>query len=331
MAAPVPSPIIENLLAGGVRRGVSPDVLRHRARLGSGAGDLDPTDFVRLMRVVTLTLDDELAGLQHRRQRIGTHAIMAAHVASAVTIGDAWARMAQFMDLMDNSFHFVLRETGSDTVFEMSRIPGRVVLNHTAVEMVLVLLGRMMVWLGGNRGTYSSAWFDFPAPVYARGYQALFGRVPLRFGAATSGLAFSTSQMKAPVLRSEAEAIAYARRTPLDAFLPMDAAAGLALDTALAVEATLVAEGRLPGMAEVAAALGLPAHTLRRRLKREGADYSDIRKQVRRDMALRLLAASSDSIEQVAARTGFSEASAFVRAFRGWTGLTPRAYRNSEF
>ncbi|MEY8842002.1 helix-turn-helix domain-containing protein, partial [Cribrihabitans sp. XS_ASV171] len=72
-------------------------------------------------------------------------------------------------------------------------------------------------------------------------------------------------------------------------------------------------------------------HTLRRRLKREGVDYSDIRKQVRRDMALRLLTTTGDSVEQVAARTGFSEASAFVRAFRGWTGLTPRAYRNSEF
>ncbi|MEY8841511.1 AraC family transcriptional regulator ligand-binding domain-containing protein, partial [Cribrihabitans sp. XS_ASV171] len=238
----IPAPIIENLLAGAERHGVARALLRRQAGIEPGAGDLDPTGFVRLMRVVTLTLDDELAGLQERRQRVGIHAIMAAHVARAPTLGDAWARMVQFMDLMDNSFHFTLRDTGEEAVFEMARIPGRVVLNRTAVEMVLVLLGHMMIWLGGNRGACSAVWFDFPAPDHARAYRALFGRVPRHFGARTSGLAFPAALMKLPVLRSEAEAVAYARRTPLDAFLPMDAAAGLALDTALAVEATLGAE-----------------------------------------------------------------------------------------
>ncbi|MFC3614483.1 AraC family transcriptional regulator ligand-binding domain-containing protein [Lutimaribacter marinistellae] len=331
MTALIPAQTVANLLEGAARHGFAADDLLARAGLAVPVTDLDTADFVRLVRVVTLALDDELAGLQHRRQRIGTHAIMAAHVAMAGTLGAAWQRLAQFSDLMDNSFHFTLRDMGDETVFEMTRIPRREVLNHTAVDMVLVLVGHMMIWLGGNRRSYSAAWFDFPPPVHAPAYRRMFGRVPLQFGAPTSGLAFASSQLKLPVHRTEAEAIAYARRTPLDAFLPVDAVSGLALDTSLAVETALAAEGRLPTMAEVAATLGFAQHTLRRRLRREGVGYPDIRTQVRREMAVRLLTTTGDSVEQIAARLGFSEASAFVRAFRGWTGLTPGAYRNSEF
>ena len=84
-------------------------------------------------------------------------------------------------------------------------------------------------------------------------------------------------------------------------------------------------------MALIAATLGIAPHTLRRRLKRDGVDYSDIRKQVRRDMAVRLLTTTDAAVEEIAERTGFSEASAFIRACRSWTGRTPRAYRVSEF
>lgn len=331
MAIRIPEQIVRNLLSGAEGRGLSRSVALERAGIAGGEADLAAPDFVRLVRVVTLTLDDELAGLQERPQRIGMYSIIAAHAARADTLGEAYARTARFMDLLDNTFRVSFRDTGSEALFELTRIPGRRVLNELAVEMVLVLTGRMLGWLSGGPAPLNRAWFDYPQPGHVAAYRGMFPRAPLRFGRGSSGIALPASLMRRPVQRTEAEAVAYARRTPLDAFLPMDATAGLALEVSLAVEGALREEGRLPGMAEIGRAVGLPEHTLRRRLKAEGVDYTDIRNQVRRDMSVRLLTTTTLPVEEIAARTGFSEASAFIRAFRSWTGLTPRAYRVGDF
>lgn len=330
MSNRIPTAIVANVLAGARRRGLEPAAILARAGLGSRVAPLTPPDFVRLVRTVTLSLDDELGGLQERSQRIGVTAMMAAHLSHATTLGEGYQRAVQFMDLMDNSFRFAFREESNHAVFEMQRLPGRLVLNELAVEMILVLIHRMLSWLAGNKGAINRAWFDYPAPAHSPAYRAMFLRAPLRFDQPTSGLALPLSLMKLPLIRTEAQAVAYARRTPLDAFLPMAGTAGLALEVSVTVDGILALEGRLADMEEVARALNLPSYTLRRRLKRDGVDYSDIRKQVRRDMAVRLLTTSDASVEEIASQTGFSEASAFIRAFRSWTGMTPRAYRMSE-
>lgn len=316
MANRIPAAFASNMLDGARRRGLEPAAILSRAGLGTQVAPLTPPDFVRLVRSVTLSLDDELGGLQDRPQRIGVTAMMAAHLSHAPTLGEAYARAIEFMDLMDNSFRYEFREEGVHAVFEMRRIPGRLVLNELAVEMILVLVNRMLAWLVGNKGAINRAWFDYPPPAHFTAYRMMFLRAPVQFNKPSSGLALPRSLMKLPLIRTEEQAVAYARRTPLDAFLPLAGTAGLALEVSVTVDGILATERRLADMEEVSRRLGLPSHTLRRRLKREGVDYSDIRKQVRRDMAVRLLATSDFSVEEIANQTGFSEASALIRAFR---------------
>ncbi|WP_460853663.1 helix-turn-helix domain-containing protein [Pseudomaricurvus hydrocarbonicus] len=55
--------------------------------------------------------------------------------------------------------------------------------------------------------------------------------------------------------------------------------------------------------------------------------YMDLKNQLRRDIAIRCLVQSSDSIEKISSHTGFSEASTFIREFKKWTGVTPHTYR----
>jgi AraC-like DNA-binding protein len=66
--------------------------------------------------------------------------------------------------------------------------------------------------------------------------------------------------------------------------------------------------------------------TLRRRLSEEGSSYREIVDEVRADLARHHLAREKRDIDDVAFLLGFSDQSAFTKAFRRWTGRTPADY-----
>ncbi|WP_263974676.1 helix-turn-helix domain-containing protein [Pseudomonas sp. Marseille-Q5115] len=70
--------------------------------------------------------------------------------------------------------------------------------------------------------------------------------------------------------------------------------------------------------------------SLQRRLAQEGLNYQRVKDFLRRDMAINLLSRDDLTVIQVAEQTGFQEASAFHRAFKKWTGVSPGAYRRSS-
>ncbi len=86
----------------------------------------------------------------------------------------------------------------------------------------------------------------------------------------------------------------------------------------------------LPTISSTARLLRLTQRTLQRRLGREGISYSEVFDQVRCGLAVRFLGEPSLSVGQVAFILHFSEESAFVRAFKRWTGLTPGQYRRGS-
>ena len=71
----------------------------------------------------------------------------------------------------------------------------------------------------------------------------------------------------------------------------------------------------------------MSVHHLRRLLREEDTTVSDLRRDLMRDTAINSLVIGKESIDELSARLGFSEPSAFRRAFRRWTGMPPGAYR----
>ncbi|MFG6568611.1 helix-turn-helix domain-containing protein [Sulfitobacter sp. 1A13679] len=95
-----------------------------------------------------------------------------------------------------------------------------------------------------------------------------------------------------------------------------------------AVETRMLAdlhEGTL-SMDHIARDLGMSRQTLYRRLKDEGTTFAQVHDDLRRRMAMDYLSARKVSVGETAYLLGFSEASAFVRAFRRWTGTSPTAW-----
>lgn len=83
----------------------------------------------------------------------------------------------------------------------------------------------------------------------------------------------------------------------------------------------------VPTISDTARRLGMSSRTLQRRLSSSGHTYQQLIDEARRQLAEKLLRQTEYSVQEVAFLTGFSEQSAFTRAFKRWAGQTPRSFR----
>ncbi|MEO1595622.1 MAG: AraC family transcriptional regulator ligand-binding domain-containing protein [Pseudomonadota bacterium] len=102
-------------------------------------------------------------------------------------------------------------------------------------------------------------------------------------------------------------------------------------DSALAkrvrIEVSQALSDGVPTLSDVAGGLGMSARTLQRRLAEQGHAYQDLVDAARRELSERLLRDTDYALAEIAFLTGFSEQSAFTRAFKRWGGQTPRSFR----
>jgi len=81
---------------------------------------------------------------------------------------------------------------------------------------------------------------------------------------------------------------------------------------------------------QVARSLGMSRTTLYRHLKEDGITFAQILDELRRRIAMDYLSGRKASIKETAYLVGFSEASSFNRAFKRWTGMTPKKFLSSR-
>jgi len=163
-------------------------------------------------------------------------------------------------------------------------------------------------------------------PEDRRDLERLLG-CPVRAPAAWSGIEFPRDAMRQPlrrrdpvlrrVLEGGASASTTARRQSGDDTVAARVSAALT---------TRIGHG-VPEVRDVARQLAMASRTLQRRLAAERVSYKDLVDRVRRGAAERLLADRSLAVAEVGYLLGFSEPSAFHRAFKRWHHLTPQAYR----
>lgn len=92
----------------------------------------------------------------------------------------------------------------------------------------------------------------------------------------------------------------------------------------LAIEACL---GTGISLDDIAGQLCMSKRTLQRRLQELGLEFNDLVEEIRQALAVDLVRRSPANLTEIATRLGYNESSSFTRAFRRWTGLTPREFR----
>ncbi|HEX6244617.1 MAG TPA: AraC family transcriptional regulator [Polyangiales bacterium] len=188
---------------------------------------------------------------------------------------------------------------------------------RTSVEATLAFaygIGRELVAVGSDE-----VWFEHAAPDYAQRYGRAF-RCPVRFGQPRNALVFSRRLLD---LRLPHGDLALREVLEAHAAALLDERGGQRMSSR--VRALLRAEANLCHVSGsyVAARLKTKTRTLRRLLAAEQMTLSGLVTEAQADIAKRALSAKAVSIKEVAHDLGYSEASAFHRAFKRWTGMTP--------
>jgi AraC-like DNA-binding protein len=166
--------------------------------------------------------------------------------------------------------------------------------------------------------------FLHAAPAWEAALRARFG-CKLVFAAPAAGILFPRASLATPSQRADPRLEEIVERHALDVLRTDPRAETLADHVAAAVRAAL--PDGLPSMRRIAKALALSERTLRRRLADQRLTFARVRDAELERLARELLRTRASTIEEVAYLLGFSEARAFQRAFKRWTGRTPGAFR----
>jgi AraC-like DNA-binding protein len=235
---------------------------------------------------------------------------------SAPTVADALRRWVRYLNLLDDA-----------VTVELDGATLRVALESEAPapashELCFALVAQQARQL--STVPFRIAGVDFthrvadPAP-----YRAWFD-APVRFGAEATQLIFPAAILDAPLASSDPKLLAILTRAAdeLERAAPRDAT--LTAQVKRALRGAL--RGDEAGIDTIAKQLGMTSRSLQRRLKDEQTSFNEVRETTRKELATRYLDEKL-SIAEISFLLGFSEPSAFFRAYKRWTGETPRASR----
>lgn len=192
------------------------------------------------------------------------------------------------------------------------------------LALSMALLARSLAQLHGTDLKPISVEFALPAPRDPRPWKRAFGTQPV-FGTATTRLIYPASLPDLPVR------IDTAVRERLSAQWRGDQKqAPVRLDRQ--VERAIVA--LLPtgdcNLERVAHLVDLQPRTLQAQLQRDQLSFGILLRQAREKLAREHLANSDIDLTTLAMNLGFGELAVFSRAFKTWTGVSPRAWRSQE-
>jgi AraC-like DNA-binding protein len=166
------------------------------------------------------------------------------------------------------------------------------------------------------------------APEDTAGHEAYFG-CPVHFASDKDALRVSTKTLDSPNKVGDAsiarffDTLLEAEVSTLDATVPLERRVLDRVSTALSAG--------VPALSDVARDLGMSGRTLQRRLAEKDTTFQALVDEARRRLSLRLLRGDDEAtLSEVTYMTGFSDQSAFTRAFKRWTGQTPGTFRATE-
>lgn len=330
---------VRMVMAAAAARGVAPGALLAASDLDARAviaadGRVPAEAVLRVWCAAAERTGDPWFGLSVATHLATEHLDLALALAGSATLGDALRQLVRFFPLINQQAALALIEDGARVRVRLVVSPeafARVDLEQVRhpTECLLAVLLRLARHTTGLAVAPLAVALRHAAPRCAdlSGYHLAFGIAP-GFGAPCYELVFDRAVLDLPQRAPGGDLAALAERQlrrRCDELPAADSFAGR-IRRALAEELEL-GEPTLPRLAE---RLRMSERTLQRRLGAEATSVQALLDDVRRELSLRRLADSTQSIAEISFGLGFAEVRAFHRAFKRWTGSTPAAYRQAR-
>ncbi len=243
---------------------------------------------------------------------------------SALNLRGSMQRAERYARMLTSVTTYELVDVAEGALFKLHREGERILGLRLSNEASIASAYALCLEVATAPFSPLAVYFKHDGPPSRAGHEAHFG-CPVHFGADLDALLLPTEVLARPNQLGDAGMTQF-----FDRFLEEELARMSepeALDKQVRAEISQALSGGVPLVSDIAQRLGLSARTLQRRLGENGHSFQELVDESRRRLAERLLRETRYSLLDVAFMTGFSEQSAFTRAFKRWAGQTPRSYR----
>ena len=240
---------------------------------------------------------------------------------SSPTFGEGLQRTIRYHHLLTDALTFELRVEGETAILTGLDHPVR----HYQ-ELAMAILLKFFRYVSEDAFQPNEIWLHHREGAAAEHYQQVYG-CPVHLNMPETSIRFSARLLERPSPAAEPQLLQM-HESVAERYL-VDLKKRELIDRVEHELGGLLEQGTV-GLEIVAAQLGRSPRALRAELQQIGTHFNEVVAAYRERLARRLLSRTQESIDQIVYLTGFSEPSAFTRAFKRWTGETPTDYRRRK-
>jgi AraC-like DNA-binding protein len=242
---------------------------------------------------------------------------------SSPTLGTALRNMSRYFPAHQESSRLSLTVGGDIATLDYQVQDGRIARRRQDAELSLGMFCNLFLHCIGRNWQPLEIHFEHPRPLDGHEHAQVF-RAPTYFARPTNAIVFRASDLDTVMPSADGYLLTLLEPQLRDRMARANADDLVGL-VRRAIERGFSGTG--PDIGRVSADLGLTSRTLHRRLQERGHTFTDLVRASRRDLALQYLATPHIPLTEIAFLLGYSELSAFSRAFHQWAGLAPMRYR----
>lgn len=296
-----------------------------RSTVSDPHGFLPCADFARLLQEASRRTGDDCFGLhfgeQFQPKNIGPLIYV---LLNSPTMAVAFDNAVRYLKVHNEGARVTFTYDATTAYLRQSLlgVAAEEVRQQSEYSMVVAL--NTLRLMAGSRWCPREVQFAHQAPVHTAEHVRVFG-APLSFGCDANTLVIERAFIDKQVPAADERLYPILRRY-LDRVVKEMPREDRTLASIRQVIGDSMREGD-PKLEDVARKVTMSTRTLQRRLKEQGVDFKGLVDDTRRRFSLNYLADSVHTPAEIAYLLGYSEVSAFNRAFKRWTGTTPSTYR----